>query len=119
MGRIGCPRRVARWALSVVLLASSPASASFISADERIETSAKIDIQNTFQHNGTDKIDWVQFRNEFRLDFRYYFLGEFAGPQGKVGVKIYPFNRARFSILWRARYDGVFDIRDHYRELGY
>lgn len=120
MQGIDRPHRVVAWTIGIVLLAASGARASFISSDERIETSAKVEIQNTFHHRSASKIDWVQFRNEFRLDFRYYFLGEFAGPTGaKTGFKIYPLNRARFSLLWRARYDAVFDIRDHYRDLGY
>jgi hypothetical protein len=95
------------------------ARAAYISADERIEAAAFLSTQSTAHHKSTEKIDWVQFRNEFRLDLRYYFLGKFSGPEGDVGTQIYPINRARLSLLYRARYDGVYDIRDHYRKLGY
>jgi hypothetical protein len=120
MGRLGGRTIGAVLAAAACLGLAAPAvEAAFISSDERIEAAAWLSTQNTAHHKSTDKIDWVQFRNEFRLDFRYYFMGSFATAEGVSDNRIYPFDRARISMLYRARYDAVFDIRDHYRELGY
>jgi hypothetical protein len=82
-----------------------------MSADQRIEAAGFLTTQNTFQHNGSDSIDWVQWRNEFRFDFRYFLW--------QPGETRFGIDKARINLLYRARYDAVYDIRDSFRRRGY
>ena len=93
-------------AAMVVLV--SPAGAAVMT--DRYEASARVAVQNTFHHDGVDDIEWVQERNEFRFDLRYDLIPS--------GASIPLLNRARANILYRARYDAIFDIRDRYGEIG-
>jgi hypothetical protein len=56
-------------------------------------------------------IEWVQQRNEVKLGLRYFLL--------PTEQDLLVFHRTRFSILWRGRYDAVFDARAKYRDMGY
>ncbi|MGH7823397.1 MAG: DUF1302 family protein, partial [Candidatus Binatia bacterium] len=78
---------------------------------ERYEASARIAVQNTFHHDGVDSIDWVQERNELRFDLRYDFL--------PTGADFLVFDQVRGNILYRARYDAIFDIRGVYGRRGF
>ena len=93
--------------LVVVLAASARATVS----TERMEMQARVAVQNSFHHDSVEAIDWVQERNEFRLDLKYD-----AIPRGRTFLGL---TRAKLNLLYRARYDGVFDIRDDYGEHGY
>jgi hypothetical protein len=75
------------------------------------EIAARIAVQNSFQHDGTKRIDWVQERNELRFDIKYQLIK----PGDSVGI----LNTANMNLLWRGRYDSVYDIRDAYDKRGY
>jgi hypothetical protein len=52
-------------------------------------------------------------RNEVRFDLRYDVI------QQGVGQSFGPINALKFNILWRGRYDAVYDIRGSYRDRDY
>ena len=95
--------------LLLVLLA--PAAHATMSGD-RYELQARIAVQNTFHHDSIEKIDWVQQRNEFRFDLKYSLFE--PGKPLVPGIRT-----AKFNLLYRARYDSIFDIRHAYRKRGY
>ncbi|MGH7858853.1 MAG: DUF1302 family protein, partial [Candidatus Binatia bacterium] len=95
----------------LTLLAATAAQATQYFHQQRGEIQARLSTQNTFQHNGTSAINWVQFRNEMRFDLKYQLLP----PAKQLGI----LRTANFNLLYRGRYDPVFDIRDDYGEHGY
>ncbi len=108
----GCRVSVALLALSAAaVFGPRPVNATYISSDERIEASATISTQGTAFHNATENIEYVQQRNEVKLGFRYFLV--------PTSQDLLFMHRPRFSILWRGRYDSVFDTRAKYRDLGY
>ncbi len=69
--------------------------------------------RNTFQTDGKDHFDWVQWRSEIFGWMVYDNLVRDGLLLGKVGV---PFVKsASFSARYRFRFDPVYLIRDHYR----
>ena len=100
-------------ALTALALGSSVGTSGAVEYfdDNKGEVSARMSTQNTFQHSGADSVEWVQWRNELRFDLKYDFL-----PYGKsLGI----LKSAKFNMLYRARYDAVYDIRDSYERRGY
>ena len=101
-----------RWVLAAsaaAVLAVAPyAGASQSFDNDRGDIAARISMQNTFQHNGADSINWVQWRNEVRFDIRYDII------QQGVGNEWGPIKQLRFNILYRARADPVYEIRSSY-----
>ncbi len=79
---------------------------------DNYEIQARISAQNSFQHDNTKSMQWVQERNEFRLDFKYDLV-----PAGKPALGF--LKKAKFNMLYRARYDSVFDARQSYKNRGY
>jgi hypothetical protein len=75
------------------------------------------EMQHTFQFNGSpaDAFEWVQWRNELRLEYQYEDLVE----QGKLFNQFQiPFIRdADFSMIYRGRMDPVYTLRDKYRRV--
>ena len=68
------------------------------------------EMQHTFQfHNDpTDNFEWVQWRNELRVEYEYQDLVEVdRGLFGK-NIKIPGVRRADFSFMYRGRFDPVF-----------
>ncbi len=105
-------RRLARSGVSAALVVAAfalPASATY--STDRMELQARIVTQQSFHHDGVRNLDWVQERNEFRFDLKYDLI-----PAGQPFLGL---TRARINMLYRGRYDGVFDIRARYRQLGY
>ena len=78
---------------------------------EQGEIQARIAVQNTFHHDAVRNIDWVQERNEFRFDLKYDLL--------RPGAVVLGIDKAKFNLLYRGRYDSVYDARDSYRRRGY
>ncbi|MGH7820325.1 MAG: hypothetical protein ACREQ9_11160, partial [Candidatus Binatia bacterium] len=100
-------RRLSGLALILLLLVAAVAAEATTYFDEqRGEIQARLATQNTFQHNGTNAINWVQFRNEIRFDLKYQLIP----PGEEIGI----LKNANFNLLYRGRYDPVFDIRDDY-----
>jgi hypothetical protein len=85
--------------------------ASMTFDNQRGDIAARVATQNTFQHNGPQDINWVQWRNEVRFDLRYDLLGR--------GNSIGPINYLRGNLLWRGRYDAAYELRDSYRARDY
>ncbi len=90
-----------------------PTHASQSFDNQRGDIAARVSMQNTFQHNNASSINWVQMRNEVRFDLRYDLI------QQGVGQTFGPVNALKFNILWRGRYDAVYDIRGDYRDRDY
>ncbi len=107
-----CPVLVALLAVSAgAVCGPRAASATYISSDERIEASAQVSTQGTGFHDEFGNIEYVQQRNEVKLGFRYFLV--------PTDQDLLFMHRPRLSILWRGRYDSVFDSRAKYRNLGY
>ena len=96
-------------ALTIALGAG--AARATISSD-RYEIQARLSVQNSFQHNGVSSIDWVQERNELRLDVKYDLI-----PAGQPFLNF--ISKAKANMLYRGRYDSVFDARGAYRKREY
>ena len=100
--------------VAAALMASTPpgyASQSF--DNQRGDIAARLSSQNTFQHNGSDSINWVQWRNEARVDLRYDIIQE------GTGQTFGPIKSLKFNILYRARMDPVYMLRDSYKRRDY
>jgi hypothetical protein len=100
-------------AMTAVALAwpTAPAIATEYFNGNRGEISARMSTQNSFQHNGASSMNWVQWRNELRFDLKYDLLD--------YGENFGILKTAKFNVLYRARYDAVYDIRDSYDRRGY
>lgn len=73
------------------------------------------EMQHAFQFDGDKDLEWVQWRNELRVEYQYEDLVEDYQLFNKVSI---PFiRRADFSLLYRGRFDPVYLIRDKYRRL--
>lgn len=73
--------------------------------------------QHAFQFNGdpTNALEWVQWRNELRLEYGFENLVEDYKLFGQISV---PFIRkADFSMMYRGRFDPVYTLRDKYRRI--
>ena len=101
--------RSAAWVVAVVLGVTTPVVATV--EHGRSELRARAAVRNAFHHDGIDDAEWVQERNEIRLDFKYRLI-----PQGTERLG---FRDATLNVLYRARYDSIFDIRDRYGRRGY
>jgi hypothetical protein len=68
-----------------------------------------------FKGDPTNNAEWVQWRNELRLEYQYEDLVEDSKLFGQYAI---PFIRkADFSLMYRGRVDPVYIVRDKYREL--
>lgn len=100
--------------VTAALLGYSPwAQASQSFDNQRGDIAARMSTQNTFQHNNLDSINWVQWRNELRFDLRYDLIQEGSGQT------FGPIKSLRFNILYRARMDPVYLLRDSYKRRDY
>ena len=75
------------------------------------------EMQQAMQFKGdpTNNAEWVQWRNEMRLEYQYEDLVEDNKIFGQYTI---PFIRkADFSLMYRGRVDPVYIVRDKYREL--
>lgn len=100
-----------RLATLIAGLVALATTADATMSGDRYEIQARFTLQNTFHHDSTEKINWVQQRNELRFDLKYNIL---AYGQTFPGI-----TAARFAMLYRARYDSIFDIRESYGRRGY
>jgi hypothetical protein len=113
-------RRHRRWlwlgscAVASAMIGNVPrAHASQYFDNQRGEIAARMSTQNTFQHNSADSINWVQWRNELRFDLKYDLI------QQGTGTTWGPINALKFNILYRARMDPVYLLRDSYKSRDY
>ena len=81
-----------------------------------IEVQAWYRMRNTFQTDGSEHFDWVQWRNEAFIWLTYEDMVE--NGQLKLGQLPIPFvTNAGLSARFRARVDPVYYLRDHYRHI--
>ncbi|MEA2627261.1 MAG: hypothetical protein QOD06_3306, partial [Candidatus Binatota bacterium] len=114
MTRYGGRQRFGTFLIAVVTLlalASRASATQYFGPDRRGEIQARLGTQNTFQHEDLSGIDWVQWRNELRFDLKY----ELIPRNDTSGI----FRTANFNLLYRARVDPVFAIREQYRDRNY
>src|SRR2546423_11756018 len=81
-----------------------------------IEVQAWYRMRQTFQTDGSEHFDWVQWRNEAFIWLTYEDMVE--NGQLKLGQLPIPFvTNAGLSARFRARVDPVYYLRDHYRTI--
>jgi hypothetical protein len=112
-----------RWSLKQFLglvvmggLVWLPAMAGATTRVGNSEIQLVYEMQQAFQFNGNNgDLNWVQWRNELRVEYQYEDLVE----EGKLfGQYEIPFiRRADFSLIYRGRFDPVYIVRDKYRKL--
>jgi uncharacterized protein DUF1302 len=104
-------RRIFPLLLALTIALGIPMARATLSSD-RYEIQARLSAQNSFQHNGVSSIDWVQERNELRFDLKYDLV-----PAGQPFLGL--ISKAKANMLYRGRYDSVFDLRDTYGKRNY
>ena len=100
-------------AVAVILAVARGANASQYFDNQRGEISARASTQHTFQHNDTNSFNWVQWRNELRFDLKYALIQEGSGQS--YG----PITQLNANLLWRGRFDPVYELRDSYKDRDY
>ena len=104
-------RRIVPLLLALTIALGVSVARATLSSD-RYEIQARLSVQNRFQHNGVSSIDWVQERNELRFDLKYDIV-----PAGQPFLGL--ISKAKANMLYRGRYDSVFDLRDAYGKRNY
>jgi len=101
--------------LAVVAINSGPRPASATIKYGKIQISGNLETQNLFRHPEPDKFQLVQNRNTFRLRLDWDWLenGRFVD---KFDI---PFiERSKLYVLYRAVYDGFYDIAPTDNQIG-
>ena len=96
---------------------TSPAQAVVRVGDSEIQV--VYEMQHSFQFDGSpgDNFEWVQWRNELRVEYEYQDLVSTEGGLFGKNIKIPGVRRADFSFMYRGRYDPVYAVRDKYDDL--
>ncbi len=82
-----------------------------------IELQAWYRMRHSFETDGSEHFDWIQWRNEGFIWLTYdnfYHRGKFFG---KFEIPVPLVESASLSARWRSRVDPVYVIRDHYKNL--
>ncbi len=82
-----------------------------------IELQAWYRMRHSFQTDGSEHFDWVQWRNEGFIWLTYdnfYYRGKWFG---KFEIPVPLVQSASFSGRYRSRVDPIYVIRDHYKNL--
>ena len=82
-----------------------------------IELQAWYRMRHSFETDGSEHFDWIQWRNEGFIWLTYdnfYHRGKFFG---KFEIPVPMVESASLSARWRSRVDPVYVIREHYRNL--
>ena len=116
--RSGLRGLVAGLAVAVGLVwLTSPAQAVVRVGDSEIQV--VYEMQHAFQFDGSpgDNFEWVQWRNEMRVEYEYQDL--VSAEDGLFGknIKIPGVRRADFSFMYRGRFDPVYEVRDKYDDM--
>ncbi|MBI3302615.1 MAG: hypothetical protein HYZ72_11170 [Deltaproteobacteria bacterium] len=80
-----------------------------------IEVQAWYRMRHTFQTDGREHFDWVQWRNEAFVWLTYDNMVKNGALFGRVPTPL--IEHAELSARFRARVDPVYYLRDHYRKL--
>jgi hypothetical protein len=91
-------------------LATSGAALALVQSGP-VQLEVKVGVQNTFQHAGVDRIEWVQERNELAIQGKYDFIAR--------GRQAFGLREATLNLFYRGRYDSIFDVREVYGRRGY
>ena len=96
---------------------TSPAQAVVRVGDSEIQV--VYEMQHAFQFDGSpgDNFEWVQWRNELRVEYEFQDLVSTEGGLFGKNIKIPGVRRADFSFMYRGRYDPVYAVRDKYDEM--
>src|SRR5262245_27179664 len=84
---------------------------------EDLEVQAWYRVRNTFQTDGREHFDWVQWRNEAFVWLTYDNMVENGQLKLGGGIPIPFVENAGISARYRARVDPVYYLRGHYRKL--
>lgn len=71
--------------------------------------------QHGFQFDGDKDLEWVQWRNELRVEYQFEDLVEDYKLFGQLQIPL--IRKADFSLIYRGRFDPVYLVRDKYRKL--
>ena len=96
---------------------TSPAQATIRVGNSEIQV--VYEMQHAFQYDGSpgDNFEWVQWRNEMRVEYEY---SDLVTPEGGLfdkNIKIPGVRRADFSFMYRGRFDPVYEVRDKYDDM--
>ena len=96
---------------------TSPAQATIRVGDSEIQV--VYEMQHAFQFDGSpgDNFEWVQWRNEMRVEYEYQDLVSTEGGLFGRNIKIPGVRRADFSFMYRGRFDPVYEVRDKYDDM--
>src|SRR5919109_3770901 len=82
-----------------------------------IEVQAWYRMRHTFQTDGKEHFDWVQWRNEAFVWLIYNNMVKNGQLQIGQGIPVPFVESASVSARYRARVDPVYYLRDHFRNL--
>ncbi len=96
---------------------TTPAEATIRVGDSEIQV--VYEMNHAFQFDGapTDDFEWVQWRNELRVEYE---LNDLVTPEGGLfdkNIKIPGVRRADLSFMYRGRFDPIYIVRDKYDDL--
>lgn len=105
--------RVSRLApiATTLVLAVGVGSAQAVYEAERYQIQGDFSVQSSFHHKSVENIDYVQQRQELQLGGIWRAITQ--------SDEFPLLKKVDFSMLWRGRYDPIFDIRDRYKRRGY
>ena len=77
------------------------------------------EMNHAFQFDGNpgDNFEWVQWRNELRVEYEYEGLVTTEGGLFDKNIKIPGVRKADFSFMYRGRFDPVYIVRDKYDDM--
>ena len=103
--------------LAIAGIVGFPFSTSAITRVGNSEIQLIYEQQHAFQFNGdpTNALEWVQWRNELRLEYGFEDLVEDYKLFGQYTIPL--IRKADFSMMYRGRFDPVYTLRDKYRRI--
>ena len=77
------------------------------------------EMNHAFQFDGSpgDNFEWVQWRNELRVEYEYQGLVTREGGLFDKNIKIPGVEKADVSFMYRGRFDPIYMVRDKYDEM--
>ena len=105
------------FAVAGLVWLTSPAQAVIRVGNSEVQV--VYEMQHSFQFDGSpgDNFEWVQWRNELRVEYEYQDLVTTEGGLFDKNIKIPGVRRADFSFMYRGRFDPVYMVRDKYDEM--
>ena len=105
------------FAVAGLVWLTSPADATIRIGNSEVQV--VYEMQHTFQMDGspTENFEWVQWRNELRVEYEYQDLVDTEGGLFGKNIDIPFVRRADFSFMYRGRFDPVYMVRDKYDEM--